>query len=43
MSALPPEADMLLVGINVFYVPQADVRHQWVGVLNASDLLMDWA
>ena len=25
MSALPPEADMLIVGINVCYVPKADV------------------
>ena len=25
MSALPPEADMLIVGINVRYVPQADI------------------
>ena len=25
MSALPPEADMLIVGINVCYVPQADI------------------
>jgi hypothetical protein len=24
MSALPPEADMLIVGINVCYVPEAD-------------------
>jgi hypothetical protein len=24
MSALPPEADMLIVGINVRYVPLAD-------------------
>ena len=24
MSALPPEADMLIVGINVCYVPLAD-------------------
>ena len=26
MSALPPEADMLIVGINVCYVPEADMR-----------------
>jgi hypothetical protein len=26
MSALPPEADMLIVGINVCYVPKADIR-----------------
>ena len=26
MSALPPEADMLIVGINVCYVPIADIR-----------------
>jgi hypothetical protein len=26
MSALPPEADMLIVGINVCFVPIADVR-----------------
>ena len=25
MSALSPEADMLIVGINVCYVPQADI------------------
>ena len=25
MSALPPEADMLIVGINVCYVPKADM------------------
>jgi hypothetical protein len=25
MSALPPEADMLIVGINVCYVPLADM------------------
>ena len=25
MSALPPEADMLIVGINVCYVPEADM------------------
>jgi hypothetical protein len=25
MSALPPEADMLIVGINVCYVPIADL------------------
>ena len=24
MSALPPEADMFVVGINVCYVPEAD-------------------
>jgi hypothetical protein len=24
MSALPPEADVLIVGINVCYVPEAD-------------------
>ena len=27
MSALPPKADMLIVGINVCYVPQADIGH----------------
>ena len=27
MSALPSEADMLIVGINVCYVPKADVRN----------------
>ena len=26
MSALPPEADMLIVGINVRFVPLADVQ-----------------
>ena len=26
MSALPPEADMLIVGINVRYVPIADIQ-----------------
>ena len=25
MSALPPEADMLIVGINVCYVPKPDM------------------
>jgi len=25
MSALPPEADMLIVGINVCFVPEADI------------------
>ena len=25
MSALPPEADMLIVGINVCYVPVTDI------------------
>jgi hypothetical protein len=25
MSALPPEADMLIVGINVCFVPLADI------------------
>ena len=25
MSALPSEADMLIVGINVCYVPKADI------------------
>ena len=31
MSALPPESDMLIVGINVCYVPLADipVRSLW--------------
>ena len=27
MSALPPEADMLIVGINVCYVPLADIAY----------------
>jgi hypothetical protein len=27
MSALSPEADMLIVGINVCYVPNADINH----------------
>ena len=26
MSALPPKADMLIVGINVRYVPIADIK-----------------
>ena len=26
MSALPPKADMLIVGINVCYVPKADTH-----------------
>jgi hypothetical protein len=26
MSALPPKADMLIVGINVCYVPIADIQ-----------------
>jgi hypothetical protein len=30
MSALPPEADMLIVGINVCYVPKADMA--FVGI-----------
>jgi hypothetical protein len=29
MSALPPEADVLIVGINVCYVPEADVEAEW--------------
>ena len=28
MSALPPEADMLIVGIDVCYVPEADTVTQ---------------
>jgi len=28
MSALPSEADMLIVGINVCYVPEADIVTQ---------------
>jgi hypothetical protein len=31
MSALPPEADMLIVGINVRYVPKADIFHPGFG------------
>ena len=31
MSALPSEADMLIVGINVCYVPKADIRLRFVG------------
>ena len=27
MSGLPPEADMLIVGINVCYVPIADLQN----------------
>jgi len=27
MSALPPEADILIVGINVCYVPIADIHY----------------
>ena len=27
MSALPPKADMLIVGIDVCYVPIADINH----------------
>ena len=27
MSALPPEADILIAGINVCYVPEADINH----------------
>jgi hypothetical protein len=26
MSVLPPEADIFIVGINVCYVPQADIK-----------------
>jgi hypothetical protein len=29
MSALPPKADMLIVGINVCYVPIADIVGWW--------------
>ena len=29
MSALPPEADMLIVSINVCFVPQADIVCWW--------------
>ena len=31
MSALPPEADMLIVGINVRYVPIADITEAAAG------------
>ncbi len=31
MSALPPEADMLIVGINVRYVPEADTMASGAG------------
>ena len=31
MSALPPEADMLIVGINVCYVPIADIGVRELG------------
>ena len=33
MSALPPEADMLIVGINVCYVPIADICSLRAGLL----------
>jgi hypothetical protein len=29
MSALPPKADMLIVGINVCYVPEADISGEY--------------
>jgi hypothetical protein len=32
MSALPPEADMLIVGINVCYVPFADMARRQGGL-----------
>ena len=48
MSALPPEADMLIVGINVCYVPIADIAQQAasvaagpVGALSALFFLVD--
>jgi hypothetical protein len=44
MSALPPEADMLIVGINVCYVPFADMAilraegpHQYVSLTMGLD------
>jgi hypothetical protein len=38
MSALPPKADMLIVGINVCYVPLADIRREQ-SFLTASTLI----
>ena len=36
MSALPPEADMLIVGINVRYVPIADMAEHLTKARSAS-------
>ena len=33
MSALPPEADMLIVGINVCYVPISDMAQRYQGAM----------
>jgi len=38
MSALPPEADMLIVGINVCYVPLADIGESPVGEMRNSGM-----
>ena len=35
MSALPPEADMLIVGINVCYVSKADLGRHVISVVGA--------
>ena len=40
LSALPPEADMLIVGIDVCYVPKADARpalSSWTSIRDRSD------
>jgi len=47
MSALPPEADMLIVGINVCKVPQADIRLVFQSVRRScwngiSQMLVSW-
>ena len=39
MSALPPKADMLIVGINVCYVPEADIS---LGVTHPVHRLASW-
>ena len=38
MSALPPKADMLIVGIDVCYVPQADIHRNAAGGLQSDRL-----
>ena len=39
MSALPPKADILIVGIDVCYVPIADIRSLRAGHLFGKNLL----
>jgi hypothetical protein len=38
MSALPPEADMLSVGINVCFVPETDIQGESLAAI--TDLRM---